>query len=380
MDQKIVSVRFTPMGKAYHFDASGLAEVRKGDYIVVETTRGWQLGQIVDFPQKVHPPAEGGFKHIDRIASARDLAMRQSWQAKESEVTERARTRARELKLHGVKIISAEYSFDGLRLSITFSTESEDKVELKSLRSDMQKAFSPAQVEIRQIGPRDVARVFHGIGVCGMEQRCCSTFLTEFSSISIRMAKEQGISLTPGEITGMCGRLRCCLNYEYEQYCAMRQDLPKKNKRVMTPVGEGKVIDIATLRQRVIVEIPDSGRREFGKDEITVLDDDHHAAPSREFDPDIHPEEKKLIPKDLPDDKKLPSQREPFAQPAGRYNRPQQSNNPRQDDRHGNRDRKQQGNGTNPSEGNPDLQHKSTGNGPNRKFFRRDKKKPSPPG
>ena len=193
MEQKIVSVRFTVMGKAYHFDASGLAEVRKGDYIVVETTRGWQLGQIVDFPQKVRPPADGNFKHIDRIASARDLAMRQSWQAKESEVTERARQRARELKLQGVKIISAEYSFDGVRLSITFSTESEDKVELKSLRSDMQKAFSPAQVEIRQIGPRDVARVYNGIGACGMEQRCCSTFLTEFSSISIRMAKEQGI-------------------------------------------------------------------------------------------------------------------------------------------------------------------------------------------
>jgi cell fate regulator YaaT (PSP1 superfamily) len=376
MDQKIVSVRFTPMGKAYHFDASGLTEVRKGDFIVVETTRGWQLGQIVDFPQKVHPPADGSFKHIDRIASARDLAMRQSWQAKESEVTERARTRARELRLQGVKIISAEYSFDGLRLSISFSTESEDKVELKSLRSDMQKAFAPAQVEIRQIGPRDVARVFHGIGACGMEQRCCSTFLTDFSSISIRMAKEQGISLTPGEITGMCGRLRCCLNYEYEQYCAMRQDLPKKNKRVMTPVGEGKVVDVATLRQRVIVEIPDSGRREFGKEEITVLEDDHHTAPPREVNSEVNPELKK----EIPEEKKLPSQREPFAQPAGRYSRPQQGNNPRQDDRRGNRDRKPQGNGTTPSDSTPDTQPKGTGNGPNRKFFRRDKKKPNIPG
>lgn len=273
MESMIVSVRFTPMGKAYHFDAAKITDIQKGDYIIVETTRGKQLGQIVDIPKGPVKPTDGGFKAIDRKATPRDLLLKQSWQQKEGEAADKARERVKELKLNGVKIINAEYSFDGSRLSISFGSESDEKAELKSLRQDMQKAFAPAQVELRQIGPRDVSKVFSGIGACGLEKRCCSAFLTEFSSISIRMAKEQGISLTPTEITGMCGRLRCCLNYEYEQYCAMRQELPRKNKRVMTPVGEGKVIDVLTLRQRIIVELPDVGRREFNKDEITQLDD-----------------------------------------------------------------------------------------------------------
>ncbi len=104
------------------------------------------------------------------------------------------------------------------------------------------------------IGPRDVGKgVVGGMGACGLETRCCSKFLTDFSSISIRMAKEQGISLTPAEITGMCGRLRCCLFYEYDQYVEARQGMPKRNKRVMTPDGEGKVIDIIPLQGKVVV-------------------------------------------------------------------------------------------------------------------------------
>ncbi len=273
MESNIVSVRFNPVGKAYHFDASKIVDIRKGDYVIVETSRGWQLGQVIEFPVKPIQQPEGSLKSIDRKATPRDLVMRQTWQQKEAEVVLKARERVSELKLRGIKIIMSEYSFDGSRLSISFSTESEEKAELKSMRQDMQKAFAPAQVELRQIGPRDVAKIFNGIGACGLEKRCCAGFLTEFSSISIRMAKEQGISLAPSEITGMCGRLRCCLIYEYDQYCAMRQELPKKNKRVMTPIGEGKVVDIVTLRQRVIVELPDVGRREFPKEEITVLDD-----------------------------------------------------------------------------------------------------------
>lgn len=112
-----------------------------------------------------------------------------------------------------------------------------------------------------------------GMGACGLEKRCCSGFLTEFSSISIRMAKEQGISLTPAEITGMCGRLRCCLIYEYDHYQELRSQLPKRNKRVITPVGEGKVVDVSPLRQRVLVEIPGTGVREFAKDEIKIVQD-----------------------------------------------------------------------------------------------------------
>jgi len=268
MQPFIVGVRFSKVGKIYHFDASKIPDLKIGDSVIVETSRGWQLGQIGAIIEKPEIPSEGVWKNVDRKATPRDLLIRQSWQQKEVEVYETCRGRAKELGLAGIKIVAAEYSFDGNRLTIMFSSESEDKVELRSLRQDMQKKYAPTQVEIRQIGPRDVAKMIGGLGACGMEMRCCTRFLMDFSSISIRMAKEQGISLTPTEITGMCGRLRCCLIYEYEQYVAARQQLPKRNKRVITPVGEGKVLDIYPLRDAVLVEIPEVGIREYARIDI----------------------------------------------------------------------------------------------------------------
>jgi cell fate regulator YaaT (PSP1 superfamily) len=270
MDPYIVSIRFVPVGKAYHFDASNVRDLKPGDYAVVETSRGWQIGEVVEVIENPTQP-DGGWKNVARRATARDMVLRQTWQSKEPEVVSRAKVRAGELKLAGIKIISAEYSYDGARLSIFFTTESEEKVELKSLRQDMQRQYTPSQVELKQIGPRDVSKVMCGMGACGLEKRCCCRFLTEFSSISIRMAKEQGISLTPTEITGMCGRLRCCLIYEYEQYQEMRAQLPKKNKRVMTPQGEGKVVDVQPLRQKVMVEVGELGVREYDKEDVKLI-------------------------------------------------------------------------------------------------------------
>ncbi len=270
---RLVGVRFSKVGKLYHFDVSRLAEVKKGDWVVVETARGWQIGEVILFVDPPENAPEGGWKLVERVATPRDLVQRQSWQTREPDVVAAAKKRASELRLNGVKIVAAEYSFDGNRLGIMFGTETEEKVDLKSLRSDMQKMFSPAQVELRQIGPRDVAKIFGGMGACGIECRCCSRFLTEFSSISIRMAKEQGISLTPTEITGMCGRLRCCLIYEYELYVAARQSMPKRNKRVITPQGEGKVVDVYPLREMIAVEIPLVGIREFPKEDVQPADE-----------------------------------------------------------------------------------------------------------
>jgi cell fate regulator YaaT (PSP1 superfamily) len=264
----VVGVRFSKIGKVYHFDAGSLHDLRTGDSVIVETSRGWQLGQVAQVVQKPALPPEGTWKPVDRRATPRDLLLRQLWQRREADVVIICKQRASEIGLAGIKIIAAEYSFDGSRLSVMFSSENEDKVDLKSLRSDMQKQFAPSQVEMRQIGPRDVAKIIGGMGACGLEVRCCSKFLTDFNSISIKMAKEQGISLTPTEITGMCGRLRCCLIYEYELYVEARQQLPKKNKRVKTPQGEGKVIDVFPLRQGVLVDLPEIGYREFTKDEI----------------------------------------------------------------------------------------------------------------
>ena len=269
----IVGIRFSRIGKIYFFDASRIQGVRIGDPVIVETSRGWQIGEVVQFVSEAQKPPEGSWKPVDRRATPRDLLLRQSWQQKEVEVIAACRHRATEIRLNGIKIIAAEYSFDGSRLSILFSSETDEKAELKSLRQDMQRQFSPSQVELRQIGPRDVAKLLGGMGACGLEMRCCAQFLTEFSSISIKMAKEQGISLTPTEITGICGRLRCCLIYEYEHYVAARAELPKRNKRVITPKGEGKVVEVFPLRQAVAVEIPELGVREYAKDEIQPADE-----------------------------------------------------------------------------------------------------------
>ncbi|NLF52258.1 MAG: stage 0 sporulation family protein [Leptolinea sp.] len=269
MTSTIVGVRFNPIGKIYHFDSGKTSDLTVNDYVVVETSRGKQLGQVAQIINEPGIPPEGGWKSIERRATPRDLVTRQSWQNKEPEVLDFARNRARELRLAGVKIITSEFSFDGSRLTVFFSTETEEKADLKSLRQDLQRRFSPSQVDLRQIGPRDVAKNLCGIGACGLEKRCCCQFLSEFSSISIRMAKEQGISLTPGEITGMCGRLRCCLSYEFQQYSEARSHLPKRNKEIKTPAGTGKVIDVRPLQEMVQVDIPEVGYREF---HITELD------------------------------------------------------------------------------------------------------------
>lgn len=270
MPFRIVGVRFNPIGKIYHFDSGKIDDLTNGDYVVVETSRGKQLGQVTQIIQDPGTPPEGGWKTIERRANPRDLVTRQTWQSQEAEVVEFVRGRSRELHLSGVKIISSEYSFDGSRLTVFFSTETEEKADLKSLRQDTQRKYAPAQIDLRQIGPRDVAKNLCGIGACGLEKRCCCQFLSEFSSISIRMAKEQGISLTPGEITGMCGRLRCCLAYEFEQYSEARSHLPKRNKEVTTPVGIGKVIDVRPLQEMILVEVPEVGYREFHISELTI--------------------------------------------------------------------------------------------------------------
>jgi cell fate regulator YaaT (PSP1 superfamily) len=253
MQPNIIGVRFTKIGKIYHFDSTPLLDIKTGEHVIVDTSRGKHLGQVVQILPELASAPDGGWKTVERRATPRDLLLQQSWQAKQTEAMINCRARAAELRLQGVKIIAAEYNYDGSRLALLFSTDSEEKPDLKSLRKDMQAAYPSAQVELRQIGPRDVAKLLGGMGACGLETRCCSQFLTDFSPISIKMAKEQGISLTPTEITGMCGRLRCCLIYEYEQYVAARQQLPKRNKRVVSPRGEGKVIDVLPMSSKVVV-------------------------------------------------------------------------------------------------------------------------------
>ncbi|MDL1910285.1 stage 0 sporulation protein [Chloroflexi bacterium CFX6] len=277
MEKNIIGVRFTKIGKIYHFDSSAVPEVGPGDHVIVDTSRGKHLGEVVQLMKELPPKPDGGWRSVERRATPRDLLLLQSWQSRQTEAMINCRARAAELGLEGVKIVAAEYNYDGSRLAFMFSTESEEKADLKSLKKDMQNLYPNTYIELRQIGPRDVAKIIGGMGACGIETRCCSKFLTEFSPISIKMAKEQGISLTPEEITGMCGRLRCCLIYEYEQYVEARKQLPKRNKKVVTPKGEGKVIDILPMSNQVVVLIEDAegkrSRETFTKDDIQPWDE-----------------------------------------------------------------------------------------------------------
>jgi cell fate regulator YaaT (PSP1 superfamily) len=253
MEPTIIGIRFQEIGKTYHFDAGDHQQVKVGDFVVVDTSRGCQLGEVMQIIKNPPPPTDGSWKTIKRIATARDLVLRQLWKKKEKEAVVNFRTKMVELKILGVKIVDAEYTFDGKRLSILYNTEAEEKVDLQKLQQAMKRLYPRTRIGMRQIGPRDVAKVIGGMGACGMGERCCSKFLTEFNPISIRMAKEQGISLTPSEITGMCGRLRCCLDYEYEQYLELRKELPKRKDQVNTSHGQGRVIDLIPLKQSVSV-------------------------------------------------------------------------------------------------------------------------------
>jgi cell fate regulator YaaT (PSP1 superfamily) len=276
MQTNIIGVRFTKVGKIYHFDTSAVPDVVVGEHVIVDTSRGKHLGEVIQVVKETPPKPEGGWRSVERRATPRDLLLLQSWQSKQTEAMINCRARASELNLEGVKIVTAEYNYDGSRLAFLFSTESEDKVDLKSLKRDMQNIYPNTYIEMRQIGPRDVAKIIGGMGACGIETRCCSQFLTDFSPISIKMAKDQGISLTPNEITGMCGRLRCCLIYEYEQYVEARKTLPKRNKRVITPKGEGKVIDVLPMSNKVMVFIETEEKRfteTFDREDIQPWDE-----------------------------------------------------------------------------------------------------------
>lgn len=277
--RRVIGVRFMRVGKLYHFDATDFPNVRPGDRVIVETTRGRQLGEVVLLvpPEKQAPPS-GGYKAIEAVATARDLAVEQMWKGKETEAMINARERAHQLALRDVKVVKADFSYDGARLTFLISgpDDGAGRLETRSLREDMQNLYREQQVTLRQIGPRDVAKLLGGMGACGLETRCCSSFLTEFSPVSIRMAKEQGLSLNPEEITGMCGRLRCCLVYEYETYVAARKTLPKRNKMVITPRGEGKVLDVNPLKESVFVIVQEGDQvrvLEFMKDELQPRDE-----------------------------------------------------------------------------------------------------------
>ena len=267
---QFVGVRFQKLGKLYHFRVGKHKDIEPGDHVIVDTKRGRQLGQVIAFVDPESVLRRGGLRAVERKATPRDLVLQQVWQAKELDVLISCRERAANLGIEDAKFLKSEYSFDGSWLTILYATENK-KLDLKPLRSALSRAFR-SKVELRSVGPRDVARIMGGYGACGAP-RCCSTFLTEFSPISIKMAKAQNVSLSPNEITGMCGRLRCCLVYEYEQYVEARKTLPKRGKRVDTPYGKGKVLDVRVLKDAILVRLEDGEIMEVRRHELEPSDE-----------------------------------------------------------------------------------------------------------
>jgi len=264
IEQTVVGVRFHPRGKIYHFDPADCDDLRPGDFVVVDTARGRQIGEVVYLKEvEVEQPAD--LKPVLWRATGQDLALQQHWKARAQKALETGRRLAAEAGL-AVKLAAAEYTLDGKRLTVLYVTGT--KEEVHTLRQRLARTLK-VRVEMRQIGPRDHARLMGGYGACG-EPRCCARFLTEFTPISIRMGKAQGVSLTPSEITGMCGRLRCCLAYEHEMYVEASKDLPRRKAQVRTPYGLGKVIDILPLKGAVVVQIEDR-RIEVPAEEVEVV-------------------------------------------------------------------------------------------------------------
>ncbi len=265
---KVVSVRFRTTGKAYYF-SPGEFEFKRGDHVIVETARGVEYGKVVagimDVPEEtvVQP-----LKTVIRPATAEDDELYLSNRERDKEAF---RICKEKIHKHGLimKLIDAEYTFDGNKLLFYFTAEG--RVDFRELVKDLASVFR-TRIELRQIGVRDETKILGGYGSCG-RVLCCHSYLSDFSPVSIRMAKEQNLSLNPAKISGVCGRLMCCLQNEEETYEYLNRKLPSIGDVVTTAEGEkGTVSSVNVLRQmvKVIFEEGDTKEmREYPADELT---------------------------------------------------------------------------------------------------------------
>ena len=262
---EIVGVRFKRAGKVYYFDAGDI-ELKVNDYVVVKTARGLELGMVTIAPKQVLVgEVTKGLKPVVRKAEAEDIEQAQELEAREAEALAECAKLVTKLKLP-MKMLGAEYSLDGSRLTFFFSAE--ERVDFRELVRQLNSRFKK-KVELRQLGPRDEAKLVGGFGRCG-RPLCCMNFLAELSPVSIKMAKEQDLPLNPMKISGVCGRLLCCLAYESEQYHAMKAKLPREGQKVKTPMGEAVVVGGNPLKETVWVELESQARVELPLSKVKV--------------------------------------------------------------------------------------------------------------
>jgi cell fate regulator YaaT (PSP1 superfamily) len=235
--------------------------------VIVETAHGLELGHVTEPPHEAAPgEITEPLKPILRKATDDDLAQEERNRRREREAFDIAHQK---IEKHGLqmKLVDVEFAFSGDRIVFYFTSES--RVDFRALVRDLARQFH-ARIELHQIGVRDQAKMIGGIGPCG-RPLCCATFLGSFQPVAIRMAKEQGLSLNPLKISGVCGRLMCCLSYEYPHYRAMRAKMPRAGTIVQTPRGEGKVIDLNIPKESVLVILADGGQAEFPLAELAPV-------------------------------------------------------------------------------------------------------------
>lgn len=269
--KKIIGVRFKRPGKIYFFD-SGDLEINKNDSVIVETAMGEEIGNVVVPKREIEESKlNTPLKKVVRIATKEDMESLKRFKSKEPEALKICKDKIKKYKLE-MNLIDVEYKFDGSKILFYFTADG--RIDFRDLVKDLASVFK-TRIELRQIGVRDEVKRIGGNGVCGRELCCCS-FLDNFETVSIKMAKEQNIALNPSKISGNCGRLMCCLKYEQEAYSEKLSRLPKIGAVVKTPLGEGTVEGVEILKEVLKVKIKDGDDfcyKKFDAKDVKVIKD-----------------------------------------------------------------------------------------------------------
>jgi len=259
---RIISIQFSTASKLYDFNAAEM-DVAVGDRVVVETERGLSIGQVMRGPVERESGEAEKLVTIKRKASFDDLATLERNVQKEHEAFDFCLRRIVERSMQ-MKLVRVEYQFDGSKAVFFFTADG--RVDFRDLVKDLAHTFH-TRIEMRQIGVRDESKITGGIGICGRELCCCS-WLRDFQPVSVKMAKEQNLALNPNKISGQCGRLLCCLDYEYETYCSLRKTFPKCGKRIRTASTNGVIDKLNILTGTITLRLDDGKQIVIKRDEV----------------------------------------------------------------------------------------------------------------
>ena len=277
---EVIGIRFKDGGKVYYFEPNGI-NGKENDFAIVETSRGLEFGTICQGNKQVSvsdivPP----LRPVIRIATEKDIKQFEENGRKEAEALKICQQKIATHKLE-MKLVEAEYTFDLSKLTFYFTADG--RIDFRELVKDLASTFK-TRIELRQIGIRDEAKIMGGLGVCG-RPFCCSTFLPDFCQVSIKMAKEQNLSLNSSKISGACGRLMCCLRFEHEVYQQEISHTPPVDSTVKTPDGTGTVTEISPLTGYIKVNINDTVKS-YHRDEVKIL-----STPKKKAQKDNEPDE-----------------------------------------------------------------------------------------